>query len=418
MFKFYIVEQTFFSKHPEWKTVQTIAKTLLNKGHRAVLAGGCVRDALLGRMAKDLDIATNATPDEMESYFPKVLPLGKSFGVCRVVDGKNSIEVATFREEFDYKDGRRPERVHYSTLEKDALRRDFTINALFYDLDSHQVIDVVHGKEDIQSKILRAVGEPQQRFAEDYLRILRGIRFCGQLQFSLEAQTYQAMCDLRQGLAKISRERVFEEMNKMFSSPAMGDCFSMLEKIGVLPVIFSKWETYVQSGFDLKKLMVRLSPHVSSSQLGWTALYYFFADSDSAPTAFRELFQLKLPKNTIKTAEDIVQAGEVLSQQETPALLAFIRMMNAGCLKEAQIFWDGFYETSDFCEKSKKMADAYLVNGQLPEPLVKGEDVLGKGISGPRVKDILQASYLLQLKKVDLRKTEILENVLKGKASL
>ncbi len=171
---------------------------LQRAGHTAYFAGGCVRDQLLGTEAKDFDIATSARPEQVQRIFPRVTDLtGKSFGVVRVLVGDASYEIATFRQDGPYKDGRHPESVRFATAEEDAQRRDFTINGLFYDPVAERLIDYVGGETDLHAKIIRAIGNPLDRFAEDHLRLLRAVRFAARLRFAIEAEDVGG--DLRAG---------------------------------------------------------------------------------------------------------------------------------------------------------------------------------------------------------------------------
>ena len=164
-----------------------IVSRLQQAGHVAYFAGGSVRDRLLGQEPKDYDVATSALPDQVQKLFPRVTALtGKSFGVVRVLVGEASYEVATFRHDVAYEDGRRPVAVRFTTAEEDAQRRDFTINGLFYDPLADQIIDHVGGQADLQARTLRAIGDPAARFAEDHLRLLRAIRFATRLNFKIE----------------------------------------------------------------------------------------------------------------------------------------------------------------------------------------------------------------------------------------
>lgn len=180
-------------KHSDWKAALTILQTLVDNGHRALIAGGAVRDLLLGREANDIDIGTSATPEQVEALFEKTVMVGRQFGVSRVILQDADIEVATFRKDGPYKDGRKPESVQYSSEQEDAHRRDFTINGMFYDPLSKKVVDFVQGQEDLNKKIIRAIGDPQLRFEEDKLRILRAVRFHSQLNFSIEKETFVAI---------------------------------------------------------------------------------------------------------------------------------------------------------------------------------------------------------------------------------
>jgi len=184
-----------------------IVKRLQQAGHVAYFAGGSVRDSLLGKEAKDYDIATSAPPDEVQKLFPRVTDLtGKSFGVVRVLVGDQSFEVATFRQDGAYQDGRRPTSVRFVTAEEDAQRRDFTINGLFYDPIADRLIDYVGGEADLRAKVLRAIGDPAARFTEDHLRLLRAVRFATRLYFEIEPVTWSALCAAAPLIRTVSAE--------------------------------------------------------------------------------------------------------------------------------------------------------------------------------------------------------------------
>lgn len=206
----------FFSE-PDGKLLNEIITTLEGAGFYAYLAGGCVRDYLLDRDWQDLDVATNAKPDDVERLFPKTLSIGKQFGIMVVVSEDSQIEVATFRTDGEYIDGRHPEFVHFSEPLEDAKRRDFTINALFYDLKSKKVIDYVEGEKDLKSRIIRAVGDPRKRFQEDHLRILRALRFANQLDFTIDPPTWDAIKEFAPKVVDVSIERIRDELRKLFS---------------------------------------------------------------------------------------------------------------------------------------------------------------------------------------------------------
>lgn len=191
-----------------------IIEKLVHAGHVAYFAGGCVRDALLGIEPKDIDIATTAEPDEVEYLFAHTVAVGKKFGIIVVVQDKQNIEVATFRKESGYQDGRRPEHIEYSGPEEDSVRRDFTVNALFYDPTKNEVIDFQNGIDDIKQKKLRCVGDPNKRFSEDYLRILRCFRFSMVLDFEIEKETLKSALRHIDGLKHISQERKRDEILK------------------------------------------------------------------------------------------------------------------------------------------------------------------------------------------------------------
>lgn len=211
-----------FAQHADWPAVRDIISRLNFAGFEAVINGGSVRDAILNRELKDFDIATSATPDQVESLFPNSVGVGKAFGVILVPLGPGrSVEIATFREESGYSDGRRPDSIRFADAAADATRRDFTVNALFFDPIGMRLLDYVHGLEDLEKGILRAVGNPERRFEEDRLRTLRAVRFVSQLGFQLEPKTAEAIRSHRDPLGGVSRERVKEELDRWLS----GDFF-------------------------------------------------------------------------------------------------------------------------------------------------------------------------------------------------
>jgi poly(A) polymerase len=212
-----------------------IVARLQGARHTAYFAGGSVRDQLLGREAIDYDIATSARPEQVQDLFRRVTDLtGKAFGVIRVMQGEETFEVATFRQDGLYKDGRRPESVRFATAEEDAQRRDFTINGIFFDPIAERYIDYVGGEADLHAKIVRAIGRPADRFAEDQLRLLRAIRFATRLQFTIEPVTWQAICASATSIRSISVERIRDELNKIFSAdkPELG--LDLLDASGLL----------------------------------------------------------------------------------------------------------------------------------------------------------------------------------------
>lgn len=227
------------------KNVLWISKTLKNAGFQALIAGGYVRDKILGRKNKDIDFTTDATPEEIEQLFPKTIPLGKSFGVIVVVapDGEQ-FEIASFRSESDYKDGRRPSTVKLEKSPKiDASRRDFTVNSMFEDPETGDVLDYYGGKEDITNKQIRAVGDPNLRFGEDKLRMLRAVRFSVVLGFHIDEETIKAIKNHKSEINEVSGERIREEFSKMFSHGDPRKCVEVLDETGlleeILPEVFA-----------------------------------------------------------------------------------------------------------------------------------------------------------------------------------
>ena len=198
-----------------WPNIKDIVHNLDKEGYKAWLVGGCIRDILCGITPKDIDLATDAHPEVIEKIFPKTLSIGKNFGTITICKGNKNYEITSFRSDGDYKDGRHPEDIYFSNPEKDAQRRDFTCNALFFDTLNNQLIDFVDGVKDILKKQIQSVGIAEERFAEDGLRLFRAIRFSAQLDWSLEQKTLQAIKKQKSQITKISVERVREELFKI-----------------------------------------------------------------------------------------------------------------------------------------------------------------------------------------------------------
>jgi len=220
-----------------------IIETLLKAGHEAYLAGGCVRDKLRGVSPKDYDIATSANPETIQKLFQKTIPVGIQFGVILVILDKLSFEVATFRSEGGYTDGRRPTRVSFTTLEEDAKRRDFTVNGLYLDVGKNKVIDFVGGQKDLQKKVLKTIGETESRFLEDHLRMLRAVRFSVQLGFEMDDKIHEVIKKRADLIQKVSQERIREELIKTLTSPNPAQGLRLLDELGLLIHIIPEVET-------------------------------------------------------------------------------------------------------------------------------------------------------------------------------
>ena len=213
-----------------------VTERLQQNGHVATFAGGCVRDRLLAKQPTDFDIATDALPERVVELFPRALEVGKAFGVIIVQHDGHNIEVATFRLEGGYEDGRHPEHVSFSTnIEDDAHRRDFTINAMFYDPVADKVLDFVHGRDDLEKRIIRCVGKAEERFGDDHLRMLRAVRFASRFEFTLDAETHEAIQTHAAQIQRISPERIREELTRTFmQAQRAGDALTLLDDVGLL----------------------------------------------------------------------------------------------------------------------------------------------------------------------------------------
>ncbi len=219
-----------------------IIQVLKSHNHQAVFAGGFVRDMIMNLDSYDIDIATDATPDQVESYFKNTIPVGKKFGIVKVLIDGTEFEVATFRNDGIYLDGRRPESVSFSSIEEDAKRRDFTINSLFYDPIEDKILDYVGGQEDLTEGIIRFIGDPEERIAEDKLRILRAIRFAVRFGFQLEKQTFKAIQSHASEIAQVSMERIQQELVKMLEIGKPRQIIELLYESRILHYILPEIE--------------------------------------------------------------------------------------------------------------------------------------------------------------------------------
>jgi len=262
-----------------------IVRQLQDNGHSAFWVGGCVRDFLLRRDPGDYDIATSALPEQIEELFKRTIAVGRKFGVMVVVEDKCQFQVATFRAESDYEDGRHPERVTFGDAKADALRRDFTINGLFYDPIAEKLHDWVGGEADLRSGVIRTIGSPDERFAEDHLRLLRAVRFATQLDFQIEAVTFAAIRTNASKIKSISAERIREELIRLFRPPHAARGLELLRNSGllghVLPEIAAtvgcdQTSDYHPEGdvFTHLRLMLGKMPTNADELLPWAALLH------------------------------------------------------------------------------------------------------------------------------------------------
>ena len=211
-----------------------IVRRLREAGHEAFWVGGCVRDLIRGAAPEDYDIVTSARPEDVRGLFPRTIPVGERFGICLVVEGGAPYEVATFRTEADYDDGRRPSRIAFATAEEDVRRRDFTINGLLMDPETGRIIDHVGGLRDIEQRIIRTIGDPEERFAEDHLRMLRAVRFAATLGFSIEPMTFAAVRWRAAMIMRISAERIRDELSRLLTGGAARRGLELLSESGLL----------------------------------------------------------------------------------------------------------------------------------------------------------------------------------------
>jgi len=312
-----------------------IVRRLQEAGFAAYWVGGCVRDLLLGRPATDYDIVTSALPEEVERLFNRTIPVGRKFGVVVVLEQAHQFQVATFRAEADYRDGRHPEQVTFGDAMADARRRDFTINGLFFDPVQQELHDWVRGKADIEGKIIRTIGAPAERFAEDHLRLLRAVRFAAQLGFQIEPETMAAVRSQAANIRGISPERIRDELIKLFSPPHAGRGLDLLRESGLLEHILPEIAATINceqspdyhpegSVFEHLKLMLGNLPLKADPYLAWAVLlhdvakpvtaghdpatgsiHFYGHERVGAEMAAQILERLRFPR---KQNDDIVQA--------------------------------------------------------------------------------------------------------------
>jgi poly(A) polymerase len=227
---------------PAKEKALSIVGRLREKGYESYFAGGCVRDMLLKKPPQDYDIVTNAKPDEVDKLFSQTIPVGAQFGVMLVVIEGEPFEVATFRYDGPYLDGRRPAQVRYGSLQEDILRRDFTVNGMVYDPIEDRLIDMVEGRKDLERRSIRAIGNPRERFQEDRLRMVRAVRFAASLGFTIEEQTFRAICELAPAIGDISWERIGEEITRILTEGEARKGFELLDATGLLKILLPEIE--------------------------------------------------------------------------------------------------------------------------------------------------------------------------------
>ena len=406
-----------------------VCARLRGAGHRALLAGGCVRDLLMGAAPKDYDVATDARPDRVQALFPKTVAVGAAFGVVVVVTEAGPVEVATFRAEGAYSDGRHPDSISFGDPEADAQRRDFTVNGLFLDPAGSGVVDYVGGLADLEARTLRAIGDPGLRFREDHLRLLRAARFAGLLGFTVEAATAEAVRRDAALLATVSPERIQQELSKMLLSPRRAEALRACDALGLLRIFLPEMETmkgveqppefHPEGDVFLHTLLVMEHlPADASLTLALGGLLHDVAkpatferadrirfnnhDRVGAEMTVRILERLKYP-NAVKDRVEYLVAEHLrwkdTKQMRTATLKRFLAhdgfdellaLYVADCKGS-----HGKLDFYDFCvSKRAEFGEAQLK----PARLLTGQDVMLLGVpAGPRIGEILRQAEEEQL---------------------
>jgi tRNA nucleotidyltransferase/poly(A) polymerase len=373
-----------------------IIKRLQRKGFQALLAGGCVRDMLLRRRAKDYDVATEARPEDVIRLFRRTLKVGAKFGVVIVLIDDQQVEVATFRMDSDYADGRHPAAVEFAGAAEDASRRDFTINGMFYDPRKKQTIDYVNGQTDLKKKIVRTIGAPEERFAEDYLRMLRAVRFSTQLGFAIEPATWRAVCSNSKNIVKISGERIAIELEGILVSPNRSAGASMLIESGLAEAIFPGFAGE-RAEFAVGVLGC-LRKRVDLS----LAIAAFFAGCETK-VALENCEVLKLSRvQTRRIKFLLVNRGKLLNDRMSLAELKKIL---------AEPYFEDLFELQRAIQKTtggkKNMAPLMSLRRRIkalgdvelkPRPILNGYDLIRLGaVPGPTLGQLAQELYIAQL---------------------
>src|SRR6266705_5874915 len=439
------------SPSPMEQTAREVAPRLRERGHIAYFAGGCVRDMVRGLVPKDYDIATDARPEAVQTLFPRTFAVGAHFGVIIVLENGFQFEVATFRSDEAYIDGRRPSAVHFSSPEEDAKRRDFTINGMFYDPVAEKVIDFVGGRADIDAKLVRAIGDPAQRFAEDRLRMLRAVRFATVLDYQIDQNTWDALVANAPSINQISTERIHEELVRIFLSPNRTRGWDLLDSSGLMRAILpeidamkgcAQPEQFHPEGdvFEHTRLMLQFLPGKVSVPLVFAVLLHDVAKPRTATVDNTGRIRFNAHDRIGAEMTEEIMRRLRFSGAEIDATVEMVRQhmvfkdvpkMRVAKLKRfiARPTFDDELELHRVdCEGSHRMLDNYefLLRKRdefanepiIPPPLVRGDDLIALGLkSGPKFGEIREAVETRQLEGTLRTRDEALEWVKREYAS-
>lgn len=393
----------------------TVLKRLRDNGHVAYFAGGCVRDMLLGIEPKDYDVATDAPPEKVRRLFSNTQAVGAAFGVILVRLGGSQIEVATFRKEGAYLDGRHPSEVRFTTAEEDAKRRDFTINGLFFDPLENKVIDYVGGERDLKYKWLRAIGDANMRFEEDHLRMLRAVRFAARFGLEIKGETATAIASHREQLKRISPERIAGELRLMLPPPTRAVACRELGRFGLLSVIFRHLPEEGTKPTNSRAFIVELlaTGETMSFGLALGALAFSYRAGrreDVAPLFTREEVQttVKACRTALKISNEEAEwvAGctelDKLLGREKPTVAIMKRFLAQPFSSDARKFLRAIGERiptyADRVKWLEEQVEVFCKGDVAPEALVTGDDLVAQGLKPGRLfKRVLDTVYDAQL---------------------
>ncbi len=398
--------EVIFKKNPSWGKVSSILAQCQKHGYHSVIAGGAVRDGLLGKTPKDFDIATSAHPDQILSLFPYAKTVGKSFGVVWLPIGKGQgVEVATFRKDGVYVDGRHPSSVEFCQIEEDAQRRDFTINALYYDVHESKVLDFVQGLNDLKNKIIRTVGSAEKRFEEDQLRILRAVRFAIITGFSIEDETLRQMNQFTSQLKHISKERILDELNKTFKQGCFTDTVKYLQKINFFTLLSSSWHSRHHSIWDIETLNRPL-------YFWWSLLFFPVAVKDE--DLLKHLLGNSVLCFSNQSISQIKRFFSFYSNMCNPSIrigkkLRLLDQDEGVLYMELTEHIQKFQSSPINLKSLLELYHSKIIGDKLPKPLVNGEDLIQEGIQkGPVFSTLLEKLYDDQLEGIIQSRKEAL----------
>ncbi len=383
-----------------------IIKVLKEHDFQAFLAGGCVRDMLLNRPAKDYDVATNANPKQIKSLFPRRIEVGEKFGVVIVLIDQQQIEVATFRRDKKYVDGRHPSEVEFSYPREDAKRRDFTINGMFYDPVKDEIIDYVNGRRDLRKKTIKTIGNPKERFREDYLRVLRAVRFSTQLDFDIEKETWQAVRKYSTEISKISGERISMELENIICDRNRKKGLELLKDSCLLENIFPG---FCSENSDYSRKVLTFLPEDIDYGLGLSGLF----SSLETEEALKKLEILKLSNNQIRQITFLLEnRGKLLNYDmrlaELKKILAEPFFKDLVNLQMAILKAER--KSTEPLKKIQQRKESLKGVELQPKPLVNGNDLKNIGLEpGPEMGHLLEEIYVHQLEGILKDKNEAIK---------
>ena len=414
------------------KIARRIVERLQHAGFTAFYAGGCVRDALRGVTPVDYDIATSARPDEVQALFPRTVGVGEHFGVINVIESGGNFQVATFRSDGAYIDGRHPSAITFSSAREDAERRDFTVNGLFFNPVTQEVIDYVNGRADIEAKTLRAIGRPADRFREDRLRMLRGVRFAATLGYGIDPATWTALCENAYEIHAVSAERIREELVRIFLSSARVRGFDLLDASGLLREILPEIEAlkgceqppqFHPEGdvFVHTRLMLELLPERVSVPLVFSVLLHDIGkpptfswdeldqrirfsghDKVGADMARMVMERLRFSREEIEATVEAVDQHMVFKDVQKMRVSKLKRFMSRPHFEEElelhRVDCQSSHGGLDNYDFLKNKREEFASEPLIPPPLISGRDLLARGWNpGPKIGEILEAVQTRQL---------------------